>query len=227
MRLTPDQFQAAWRRGRAAQWLGAFFAWLLLAGVGVLFIVRSLTSTRMQLSELSQSDIIRAVAYAVLVLLFVPLIVLFYSWLFMPPKSRWINSRVLRLAALAGESEQGSAVTDPPSPLAPDERPRDVTPFRGLKMMTGMSSARAVFVGFFVLLMLGLVIVNLTLFDAENTQNFNDFLQFFYILMVFGRFLSVADGPGDFTEGWRAYIPARRARLLAVDELGISWRARG
>ncbi len=156
IRLTPSQFQKGWRRGRIAQWLGMALAWLLLGGA-VFLLVRDPLAVNGS-SSVDLRDSILSTAFIVGLMLFVPLVLFICLMMYLPTKDRWIGSRTLRAAILAGESKQIPAALDQPPPLAADELPLDTKPFRPLKWRAGTSS--------FFPMLLGAMFIALTVWAA-------------------------------------------------------------
>ena len=225
MRLTPYQFKAGWRRGRIVQWLVVALAWLMLDGA-VFLLVRDPLAVN-DPSPIDLRDSILSAAFNIGLILFVPLVLFICLMMFLPTKDRWVGSRTLRAAILAGESKQIPAALDQPPSLAADEFPLDIKPFRSLKWLAGTSSAFP--------MLLGVMFVALAVWAAfsivepayTSARDLLDMLQVGTIMISLGRLLTLIGGPQLITGGWGALLPSRRARLLAIDELGIRWRARG
>ncbi len=243
MRLAPDQFRAAWRRGRTTQWLGAFFAWLLLTAT--IFILRvdpfAMSDLSLPAAETSPlADVLIAVA-----LTFVPAIALICVWLLIPSPKRWLGSRTLRSAILTGESKQAPAAFDQPPPLVADELPRDATRFNRLRVL-GFSNNLCGIVLFFVVALLASLTLLVTsalqlwrldaqfgqagvggLSSLDALQGCQTLLQFLLVILTVGRAFTVIGGFQVIPSGWGALLPAPRPKLLAVDDWGIRWRPRG
>lgn len=243
MRLTSSQFQAAWRRGRIVQWLGAFFAWLLLVGTAFTLRVDPLAMDIPSLPAPETSlftDVVIVIA-----LILTPIAALTCVWLFIPSQKRWLGSRTLRRVILAGVSKRTPAVFDQPPPLAADDLPRDARWFNRLKVLDSANNGfgiALVFMAALLLLLMFLVTATLQVWrldlqldrlgivappSLDVWQGCQVFLLFMLAIIAVDRVFTVIGGFQMIPAGWGALLPAPRPKLLAVDDLGIRWRPRG
>ncbi len=226
MRLTPTQFQAAWRRGRVIQWLCVTFAWLLLGGGAFILIKNPLGSS--DTSLLDVHDTLVSIAVNIAFMLILPLALLISAAALAPSKSRWIGSQTLRASVLAGESKQIPAAFDQPPPLTGDELPRDMKPFLRLKLFPPTSNLVLLLYFVMGLGLITLIDLQVGLWQFESgLTGLNSVLQIAAFVLAIGRVSTIGGGPNIIADGWGALLPTRRPRLLAVDDWSIRWRGRG
>ena len=224
MRMTAPQLRMAWWRGRIAQWLGVALAWVWLGFI--VFLVRYgslLPSTSL---PTDQQDFIMVV----MALVILPLGTILFTIIVAPPQTRWFGSRVLRSAALAGNDTIAPLMIDQPAPLASDELPHDMTRLLRLKFPT-VSRWAIILSWAAVIMAVGITILNLT-FLQQPSQPYelrvvNDLFQYVYSLFIVEKIIALYGGPEVVAHGWGVFLPMRRQRLLAIDDWGIRWRARG
>ncbi len=226
MRLTLSQFQSAWRRGRIIQWLCMVFAWLLLGGGAFLLIKNPLGSSDTLLLDVR--DTLTSIALNIVFILLLPLVLLICAVMFVPSKSRWLGSQTLRAAVLAGESKQIPAAFDQPPPLTGAELPRDTKPFLRLKLFPPTSNLVLLLYFVMGLSLITLIVLEVGLWQFESgLTGLNNVLQIVAFVLAIGRISAIGGGPNIIADGWGTLLPARRPKLLAVDDWGIRWRARG
>lgn len=225
MRLAPSQFQAARRRGRIVQWLGVALAWVLLGGA-IFLLVRDPLAL-LQTFGPSMGDAIVAAATLIGTMLFVPVVLVISVFMLLPPKHQWIGSRTLRALVLRGESEQLPAAADQPAPLAADELPMDVKPFRRLKWLADTSGFLPMVLGVMYLGLLMWATVSIADPQIATLRDFLDMAQVVAFVVTLGRLMTFNGGSHPILNGWRTLLPSRRAKLLAIDDFGIRWRPQG
>lgn len=226
MCMTPSQFQAGWRRGRVLQWFCVALAWGSVGGAAYLLSLSDLHQFSPPSGNLG--DVFGSVVRTASSVALLPLSILLCAVVLVPSGKYWLGSRTQRTVILAGESKLIPAAIDQPTPLKDAELPRDVSLFRPLKSLVGTSNLLTTLLAFTLLLSVSAII---SVFWLEPHRPLMSPLitlaQLALAFLTTGRIMSSIGGPQFLMEGWGALLPARRARLLAVDNWGIRWRARG
>lgn len=225
LRMSASRFWAGWLRGRVAQWMAVALGWLLLCG-GILLLRHDASSLR-DIPSNDPRDLILAGLVNLLAIVFVPLMLMLFNLASLPRNAPWLASQTMRAAAFADEGGQIPHASEQPEPLPADQTPRDMKPFVALKTWNLPTGCLSLLVAFFFLILIALAALAIVDPERDAMRQLSNLIVFVGPLFLFAGVFTRALGAPVITDGWSSLLPSRGARLLAVDDLGIRWRARG
>jgi len=225
LRMSASRLRTGWRRGRIAQWMVVALAWLLLGGAVLLLRHDALLLRDFPSSD--PRDLILAGLTTLPMVLFAPLMLIFFNLVSLPRNASWLASQTIRAATFAGEGGQIPLASEQPELLSTDHAPRDMKSFEALKTPNAPTGCLALLMAFFFLCLIGVTALGILDPERDAMRQISQLFGLLGPVSVFAGVLTRATGSPVITDGWSSMLPSRGVRLLAIDDMGIRWRARG
>lgn|GEM_PF-1583164 len=226
LEMPPSAYRAAWRRGRATQWLGIGLAWGWLV-----FLVFLIQYGALLPVDAFPTDTETLVMIA-FILAFPPLTTVLFTPIVAPPAARWFGARIVRNALLEGNETVAPVALEQPPALTP-EQSADLAAMRLPLRFARVSRTAVIFTVSVLLITVGQITLVISTLHRMPATTYYDSLQALLgvFQLVYGVFfgekiVTIYAGPEMVSYGWSAFLPMRRQRLIAVDDWGIRWQPR-